>query len=379
MISEEDCNNIKNKTGTIESEKSQKRVGESLEELSAKRCRVEGPPPPRFQDSEETDLLGDEEYEEEEEESLGRPIGEEIKGDMSMDGNEDSNESDSNDNSDASQNGLPSSNQFEEATPETRDEEGDHGGFVEDPDENSQEDEDEPRQGDEESTDVKCSSTRLKEYMNGDVLPTRRSSGGGESIDMVVSRNKSEESGDTVLQKFEREISDLRTLLLLKEREWNSILKLVKLKEITLAQLKRTKEVEGIMESKMPLESGDDYLHKLLTQIAAESIRTGSSAVHVQNSINETEKEIKDLGKQVSTNFIHTHSKGDSGNTTSDAENFFLASNALKNLVNKNKTTLTSHSIPAVPNTSNTNNLKVIGEGRQGPIVEVASLIADYR
>jgi hypothetical protein len=238
------------------------------------------------------------------------------------------------------------------------------------------------------------------------ILPHTSKGNNNSSSDNFVkiegdSNNDAEEdeAGETVLQKFEKDISDLNNLLSLKEREWNSILKLVKLKEIMLAQLRRRKEVEGMLEIRIPTGSAEDYLDKLLSQIAGESNcgsrETGFSAVHVQNSINMTEKQVADVVRRMSNSRIHQSVGGtissstevdtEMGTSIEGSDNFFLASNALKNLVNKNKTTLTSYSIPAVPKTTTVSsstsvvNLKVIGEGRQGPIVEVASLIADYR
>ncbi|OXA52632.1 Zinc finger MYND domain-containing protein 10 [Folsomia candida] len=207
---------------------------------------------------------------------------------------------------------------------------------------------------------------------------------------------------DSYLGLLERDQQQLNTLMVLKEREWDAILKLKKLKEIKIARIKRRRALDEMLGTSSLSTSGGGTVcervsldknrrnscnsnnaasSKVFRQklIVAEScLRVGNKReVEVRNNIRTLEKDVHDLAKEVFTaeqqerslDFEDDQPRLDEAQTTT--EGAFLASNALKSLV---KFRTTGHSPGSV-----TSSPKIVGEGRQGPKVDVTALIADYR
>lgn len=375
MISEEDGS----MSGTSDFEKNHKRTRDREDMTAIKRIKVETP-----MEFEVTEVK-----EEVLEPAENNNMDLLIRGESDAEENEDS-LSEMNENSDVSQNSISSSNnnnldrRKNNIMGEDGQDEGSAGALVLVP---------EPAQSKqvgivENGRHVKrTGSSSVTSGGNNRSVETNEDSSGGSTKEIA--------KPETVLQRFDQEIQDLTNLLVLKEKEWNAVLRLTKLKEIAFAQIQRRKDMKEVLDSPFPSDGGADFMKKLLLQIGEQSHKAGADEAHVRNSIIEVEKEVMELGKQVSNNRIHSDiaGKGEtdaaSGSDSSQVDSFFLASNALKSLVSRNKATLMSHSIPTASATSTaaaaaaaastTTPGNIIGLGRQGPIVEVASLIADYR
>ncbi|CAG7837864.1 unnamed protein product [Allacma fusca] len=197
--------------------------------------------------------------------------------------------------------------------------------------------------------------------------------------------NNSVDSNSSVNEKvlrLEREIQGLASLLKTKEQEWNAILRLKKLKELEVEFLRRQKEVEEVFEDET-IQQHEEYLRKLGDKINVEGGKIGPDEADVRSNTEKTDKEGKELEKKLKNSRVNAgngkkENSKDLKTTDGHLENF-KASLALQQLCERNRNSLAQANSP-VQLTSNANiQNKVIGEGRQGTIVEVRSIIADYR
>ena len=196
------------------------------------------------------------------------------------------------------------------------------------------------------------------------------------------SNNNSSSSNDSVSKvlRLEKEITALTSLLKVKEAEWNAVVRLKKLKELAVEYLRREKEVEKELEDESIAEH-EEYLKKLMDRIGEESGKIGPDEADVRLNIDKTEKEIKETEKKLKNRgSVNATSKDKSRDSKQADMDNFKASLALQQLCERNRSTMAQPNSPVHFNSNNTNmQNKVIGEGRQGAIVEVRSIIADYR
>lgn len=222
---------------------------------------------------------------------------------------------------------------------------------------------------------MEAEAVAVEEEDNVDTESKHSSTG---SIGAPPAKELRQEKLDSYLSLLERDQQHLNTLMVLKEKEWDAILKLKKLKEIKIARLQRQREVEDLLSLE---DRGGDQVPPKRRRSRADSFKldnnTGEGSVEVankreveaRNNIHALEKEVNDLAAEV---FMDNSQDFDGHlGLESQDEGAFLASNALKSLVKNNRTSGTSQSPSA--------SAKVVGEGRQGPKVDVTTLIADYR
>jgi hypothetical protein len=170
-----------------------------------------------------------------------------------------------------------------------------------------------------------------------------------------------------LISSLESEITRLSSLQKAKECEWNAILRLKKLKEVFLGQLKRRKEMLFQLDS---LPGSDTEIRTLVELMSAESKKIGAEEPRV---IKDTEKLLND-SREVEHEIknITLCSEGTRESASSKYGPLQLerrnASMALQELCERNRSQLSE----GISN-------KIIGEGRQGPVLEVKSIIAEHR
>jgi len=158
------------------------------------------------------------------------------------------------------------------------------------------------------------------------------------------------------INQLEKEVNSLECLLVTKELEWNAILRIKKLKELLLDQMRREEDIGSIL---FPSDGTD--VKSLVKECLLDQDNIGKIVSEAKSFTGNIRTEIAKVELEITENSGRRYRK-----IVHDKEDPLqfdtrIASKALQQLSERNSAAVKSK------------------QGRNGPIVPVTSLIADYR
>ncbi|KAJ8679570.1 hypothetical protein QAD02_015357, partial [Eretmocerus hayati] len=171
------------------------------------------------------------------------------------------------------------------------------------------------------------------------------------------------------------EVQELDELARAKEMEWNEILSMRKLKEEAYLRLERRRQVMGFMESNGPHSGGAGSEHQMLLPPASLALSHLNYDRDHSLQLIQPKEERTDGDSSATTRRDLRNSKNQPLSPY-QIQQQLLAATRYQQLENGPRLTQQLQGQGSHPESPDH---RPIGEGRQGPIVDVRSIIADYR